>query len=234
MYVITPNTYCSLFYKGKWCFYFTHKLLILHYPQSSSRRGSASSEGSLSIEAALECFDFLDAESDEENDESKRSLRYGQTIQGDQDHAGRLADVPLKFEEKPYNSNSLESKAIYNSRLNSLESKSSGKSSQSNTLEDKSARSSEGSKSSDSSTLEDKSRSSGRTSFSNTLEDKSGKSADFSSGTSTLELDHDHTLSRLEFQSVENFIKGSEDLQKCLYIHFKRILKLLQVSTLRS
>lgn len=137
--------------------------------QVQSRRASLESHSSFNIEAALECFDFLD----DETDSPVPTRRAAESTSADSDSP---ADTYGKT------SNSLDPKTYIKSNVNSLDSKCSGRSSLSNTLEDKSTVSSSGSKSSDSSTLEDKSRSSGTSSLSNTLEDKSNKSAELSSG----------------------------------------------------
>ena len=207
--------------------------------QEPSRRASITSQASLSVEAALECFDFLDAESDDEDGTRSRKQEREEEGRKPFPQSGPSLEINGKcpsYEDcrrfsGPRNTSSLESKYSFRSNLNSLESKSSGKSSLTNTLEEKSTQSSEGSKSSDSSTLEDKSRSSGQSSFSNTLEDKSGKSTEFSSGTSTLELDmNGATTTEVEFIYVEGCIDSSRELQKFLYFHLRRIFKLLQVS----
>lgn len=236
--------------------------------KTPSRRASVCSNASLNIDEALECFDFLDAESDEERDcpsargaeraegegeqeashqvESASTRHLGDS-EGEHDMesgASTSSKEPLPVvaegddtsspthESKQINNkytSSLDSKYSIKSNLNSLDSKGSGKSSPSNTLEDKSTHSSsEGSKSSDSSTLEDKSRSSGQSSlFSNTLEDKSSKSAELSSGTSTLELDHDVTKEPA-FVYVPEILPGSRELHKFLCTHLRNVLRLLQ------
>ena len=155
--------------------------------QVPSRLGSAGSNLSLNIDAALCCFDFLDNESDEEASTSEvTSPEKQQKTQLTTEHRHECKEDAKDVNAKPIvtlddligkpvspthsgsaaiisatkdNTNSLESKCSFKFHPNSLGS--SGKSSLSNTLEDKSVRSSEGSKSSDSSTLEDGSRSSG-------------------------------------------------------------------------
>lgn len=225
-----------------------------------SRRASVSSNHSINIDEALECFNFLDSESDEEGDHQKSGpatssisseIRSTQNDAKDTENAKESAkdriheaNITSIMDSENLNSlrdivaskegttikdhtNSLDSKCSLTSNLNSLGS--SGKSSLSNTLEDKSIRSSEGSKSSDSSTLEDKSRSSGQSSFSNTLEDKSARSGDYcSSGTSTLEAGA-RLGEEAPFLYVEGCMNGSRELHKCLYIHLRTVLKLLQV-----